>query len=195
MGEDKEIPTNENRSPEELAREYREAYNKLKSYVDDKGNRSIDNYDRLAYITYPLGGSFETAIKSKGKQSEEKENHKGIYYEGKRNWLNPLTGVQERKKVGVSAVHEPEENSIHISGSSEEQGHQIFIPVDTSPLGMFVKKRQPIIIIWEGHERTMTYNPSSERYKKSPDYLVMYSQCLYESVSAILDILPEPISD
>jgi len=195
MGEDKEIPTNEKRPPEVLSREYREAYNKLKSYVDNKDNEIIENYPRLADITYPLGEHLRTVIESKGKQSVENKNNKGISCKGDRNWINPRWAVPEYKKVDVSAVHIPENNCIHISGSTQEHGYQIYIPVDTSMLGLFVQRKLPTITLWVGHEDTLIYNPASDKHKKSPENLAMYSGCLYESVSAIFKALPKPVAD
>ena len=191
MGEDKEIPAEKKISSEVSTSEYSKAYNHLKVYIENPCNEHIETYDELAN-TFPLGSYLKTAIESKGKISKENKKNRYINSDGNGRWVNPRWSVADQKKVALSTVHEPENNCIHISCTTEDQGYKLFIPIDTHPQGLFVKQEFPYITVWEGHESTLSYNPTSDDFRESPDYLVMYSECLYESVSNLLNILPKP---
>ena len=183
-------PTEVRPSTEVSASEYSKAYYFLQDYIENPGNERVKTYDELTN-TYPLGSHLKTLIESKGKISKENKKNRFIYSEGSGNWNNPRWSAADHKKVGLRATHVPENNCIQISCSTTKNGYELFIPVDTSIQGLFVKQTLPSIEIWDG-EGALGYNPSSERYKNDPDSLTMYSECLYESVSNLLTILPGP---
>lgn len=202
MGEDKEIPVREKLPTEVLASEYKRAHGILEDFINDPNNEHIDNYKSLAARTSAVG--LELSILLRGGGTVITETKESIFAEdeSQKSWKNYRWGINGKNNKAIfRATYEPEHNLVHViyaekgTLDSITNGYELFIPTNTEEHNIYINEDLPNIIIWGERADWLTYNPASEDNKNSPFHQTLYSVCLFESVSAILEVLPEPATD